>query len=78
MAYTRNRKSARRTTSRNTGTRRGGSGRSSSKQRRGNTSRRSSANTVRVVIEQVAPSTSVVGSNGVMQIASNDKRKSQF
>jgi hypothetical protein len=78
MAYTRNRKSARRTSSRNTGARRSGGGRSSTKQRRGNTSRRSGANTVRVVIEQVAPSASVIGTNGVLQTASNDKRKSQF
>ena len=78
MAYTRTRKSARRTSSRNTSTRRGGSGRSSTKQRRGNTARRSGANTVRVVIEQVAPSASVIGANGVMQTASNDRRKSQF
>ena len=78
MAYPRKRKSSRSTSSRNTSTRRGGSGRSGTQQRRGNTSRRSSANTVRVVIEQVAPSTSVIGSNGVMQTASNDMRKSQF
>ena len=78
MAYTRNRKSARRATSRNTGTRRSGGGRSGTQQRRRNTTRRSNANTVRVVIEQVAPSTSVIGTNGVMQTASNDTRKSQF
>lgn len=78
MAYTRNRKSSRRTTSRNTGTRRSGSGRSGAKQRSRNTTRSSRANTVRVVIEQVAPSASVIGTNGVMQTASNEMRKSQF
>ena len=71
MAYTRTRKSARRTSSRNTSTRRGGSGRSGTKQRSRNTTRRSGANTVRVVIEQVAPTASVVGANGVIQSLNN-------
>ena len=78
MAYIRTRKSARRTTSRNTGTRRSGGGRSGTKQRSRNTTRRSGANTVRVVIEQVAPTASAIGANGVLQTASNEMRKSQF
>ena len=78
MAYARNRKSSRRNTSRNTGARRGGSGRSGAKQRNRNTSRRAGANTVRVVIEQVAPTASAIGANGVLQTASNEMRKSLF
>jgi len=78
MAYTRNRKSARGTSSRNTGARRSGGGRSGTKQRSRNASGRSGANTVRVVIEQVAPAAFAIGANGVLQTASNEMRKSQF
>jgi len=72
------RRSSNRTTSSRRSTSRVSRGRSSTKQRSGRSSGRSSTSTVRVVIEQVAASQPVIGSNGVMQTAANQSRKSVF